>query len=348
MAKYDRTMKLLVDGDPRAIAQFVLDRSQLPHSLVIEVEVLGQLNTEFQGTEAEADGLLLATTADGRMFLIHIEFQSKRDPFMGDRMLDYCIRARHKHSPKEGPALPIISCVIYLRDNGHVAEPPLLWELFNGQHNLIFDYVCIKLYELPRDEILRLNQPGLLPLSLLTKGEINRTIVTTMFEALKANKLYDLLPVGYTIATWVLGATNLEWLRREYYKMLDFFKDSPAYAWMTEDAREEVRKETQQQIQQLEQQLQQQTLEVQQQKLEAQQQTLEVQQQALEKFRQTVVALVTERFPALARLAKRQVHTTEDVNLLQQAILHCSLAQDMTEVEILLLDLDKDRREDKK
>jgi hypothetical protein len=32
--------------------------------------------------------------------------------------------------------------------------------------------------------------------------------------------------------------------------MLDFFKDAPAYAWMTESAREEGRKEARRQIEQ--------------------------------------------------------------------------------------------------
>lgn len=319
MGKYDRIMKLLVDGNPRAIVQFVLQRLQLTRGLIIKVdgiEVLGQLSTEFQGTEADADGLLLVTTEDGRQFLVHIEFQRKRDPLMGDRLLDYCLRARRKHSPKNGPPLPILSCVIFLIDDGQVPEPPLTWELFDGQKNLVFDYVCIKLWETPREELLALNQPGLLPLSLLTKGEVNRIIVKEMFDELLANKLNDLLPVGQTIATWVLGATDLAWLKREYHKMLDFFKDSPAYEWMTEDARKEGREEGREEIRtQL--------------------------QRALDVFRQTVVGLVAERSPKLVRLAKKQVAAVENPEKLQKAVLLISSAKEDNEVARLLADLDE-------
>jgi len=95
--------------------------------------------------------------------------------------------------------------------------------------NLAFDYVNVKLCELSGEEILSLNQPGLLPLSLLTQRRISRKIVTEMFESLLANNLNNLMAVGYTIATWVLKTTDLRWLEREYNKMLDFFRDSPAY-----------------------------------------------------------------------------------------------------------------------
>ena len=93
--------------------------------------------------------------------------------------------------------------------------------------------------------------------------------------------------------------------------MLDIFKDSSAYEWMTEDAREETR-----------------------------QQLLA----ALEGSRQIIIDLVSNRFPKLARLAKKQVRTIENLNRLQQLMLHCSLAQDAAEVEVLLLDLDEDEQ----
>jgi predicted transposase YdaD len=193
-----------------------------------------------------------------------------------------------------------------------VPEPPLTWELFDGQKNLVFDYVCIKLWETPREELLALNQPGLLPLSLLTKGEVNRIIVKEMFDELLANKLNDLLPVGQTIATWVLGATDLAWLKREYHKMLDFFKDSPAYEWMTEDAREEER-----------------------------QRSLEERQQNLEILRQTIVMQIAARFPKLERLAKKQVRAINDIKAVQQTLLRYNLAKNADDVEALLLDIDE-------
>ena len=167
----------------------------------------------------------------------------------------------------------------------------------------------IKLWEIPREDLLALNQPGLLPLALLTKGHVDRILVKEMFEVLLANKLYDLLPVGQTIAGWLLQGASMEWLQREYRKMLDFFKDSPAYQWMTEDAREEG--------------------------------LAQGLPQALDTFRQTAATLVTERFPKLARLARKQVRAVESLERLQHLILRVSLTQDALEIEELLLDLDE-------
>jgi hypothetical protein len=308
MGDYDRAMKLVVDANPEAIVQFIMQQWRLMANDAMQdaFHIIGQLNPEFQGTEAEADGLILIETESGKQFYVHIEFQSRADKTMPDRLIDYCLRIRRKHK-----RIPIISCVIHLRDEGHVEEPPGHWDWPDGSPNLLFKYVCIKLYELPREAITNLHQPALLPLSLLTEGQIDRIIIKDMFEALQENKLLDLLPVGQTIAGMVLSKPDLEWLKKEYHKMFDLFKDSPAYAWMTEDAREEGREEMRQQI-----------------------------HQALEDARQIVITLVSRRFPQLELLAKKQVFATNDLKRLQQLILNCSLAQDATEVEILLLHLD--------
>lgn len=323
MGVYDRTMKVLVDADPEAIAQFVLNQWRLKRGPGAEVEnfkVLAQLNTEFQGSEADADGLLLVETVESKQFLMHIEFQSTRDRLMPDRLLDYCLRARRKHGP-----LPIISCVIYLRDNGFVEEPPWCWPVFEDHVNMVFDYVCLKLWDVPRADMMALRQPALWPLSLLTKGEVNRIIVKEMFAGLLANKLHHLLPIGQTIAGWLLPGNDLEWLKKEYFKMLDFFKDSPAYAWMTESAREEGREEARREL------------------LEANRRI----QQALQEFRQIVVTLVARSFPDLAHLAEKQVYSVENQERLARLILQVSAIQDAGEMVTLLSALDEDEKDTK-
>jgi hypothetical protein len=236
MGQYDQAMKLIVDEDPLAITRFVIQqwfqaRGRQPPG---KIEILAQLGTEFQATKADADGLLLVRIGAYAPMMLHIEFQKKRDAIMSDRLLDYSLRARRKHDP-----FPVLSCVIYLHDDGSVQEPPMTWDILDEVRLLDFQYLCLKLWEIPREEILALHQPALLLLSLLTKGEVNRIIVKDMFQELLSNKLYDLLPVGQTIVSWLLGNTNLEWLQKEYYQMLDFFKDAPAYEWMTASAREE-------------------------------------------------------------------------------------------------------------
>lgn len=105
-------------------------------------------------------------------------------------------------------------------------------------------------------------------------------------------------------------------IERKYDDAPDFFKDSPAYEWMTEDARKEGREEGREEIRQ---QL----------------------QRTLDIFRQTVVGLVADRFPKLVRLAKKQVAAVENPEKLQKAVLLISSAKEDNEVARLLADLDE-------
>jgi ATP sulfurylase len=61
-----------------------------------------------------------------------------------------------------------------------------------------------------------------------------------MFNELKTQQLRDIVPIGHAGASWLLRDGDLEWLNKEYKKMFDFLKDSPAYQWMRADAREEA------------------------------------------------------------------------------------------------------------
>lgn len=347
MGKYDQAMKLIVAANPLAISEFILRYAGV--EIPIEgMTVVAMLNTEFEGYEVEADGLLLLRTSDGEEILLHIEFQRARDTTMPDRQLEYCLRARKKHG-----SLPIISCVIYLRPDGTMPEPPLCWQLRNGRQLLLFDYICIKLWELPREELLALNQPALLPLILLTQGEVNRMLVREMFQRLLDNRRQDLFLVGEILAALVLKSEDLEWLKREVAMLKDIIKESPAYHWITEEAREEgiaqgreeAREEArqrEQEVRQREQEARQREQEARQREQESRQEAQKIYQQALEGFRQIAVTLVTERFPELARLVKKQVYQVEDQGRLQRMILQANSIQNIAEMTTLLLDLDGD------
>lgn len=334
MGEYDHAMKLLVDADPLALARFVLRQNERTRHLAEaeqSLKLVSQLNTEFQGTEARADGLLMLEYGPSRPFLAHIEFQSSHDTTMGERMVDYGHRVRQKYGP-----LPIAACVIYLREDEAVQEPPYYWPFFEGPPTLTFDYTCIKLWEVERAELLGLNRPALLPLALLTKGGANRRIVKEMFQELLSNRLHDLLPVGQTIAGWLLKGLDLEWLKREYQNMLELFKDSPAYQWMTEDAREEgLARGLEQGLERgLEQGLEQGREEMRGEVRKAQ-----------ETFRQTLVTLVDERYPVLTGYARKQVQVVDDLERLQRAILRVSLSKDASDASRALDELSADTEE---
>lgn len=109
--------------------------------------------------------------------------------------------------------------------------------------------------------------------------------------------------------------------------LTDIFKESPVYYWLTDEAREEGLAQGREEARQREQ--------------EARQK----EQQALEGFRQIAVALVSERFPKLTRLVKKQVYLAEDQARLQQMILKVNSVQDATEMTTLLLALDEEEQD---
>ena len=77
--------------------------------LALEVTRVEALTTKLQYTlEREADFLQKITTVDGRVFALHIEFQTANDRLMPERMLQYCgliYRVYH---------LPVLQYVFYV------------------------------------------------------------------------------------------------------------------------------------------------------------------------------------------------------------------------------------------
>lgn len=244
---------------------------------------------------------------------------------MPDRQLAYCLRARKKHG-----YMPIISCVIHLRKDGHVPEPPACWELRNGHKLMLFDYICIKLWEHTSEELLLLNQPVLLPLTLLTQGEKNRIMVQEMFQTLLDNRLQEVLPVAEILAGLVLKEEDQAWLKREVSMLTDLFKESPVYEWMTENIREEEREKAHKQME-----------EERQRAVEERQRAVEERQHALKNFQETVIVLVARDFPKLAKLAKKQVAKVKNMERLQQFILDVTMTRDAARAAELLADLDE-------
>jgi hypothetical protein len=77
------------------------------------------------------------------------------------------------------------------------------------------------------------SQPsGLLPLSLLAKGEINIRIVRDVVEELHRHQLTDLMLLALIFGGWRLAGDELEWLKKEFANMIDLFDDSPIYQMM--------------------------------------------------------------------------------------------------------------------
>jgi hypothetical protein len=127
----------------------------------------------------------------------------------------------------------------------------------------------------------------------VTEGQVDRILVGEMFRDLLDQKRYQTLPIGHVVASWLLRGDDLDWLNKEYQKMYELFKDAPAWKWMEESARQEERKKAEQRMQA--------------ERKKAEQRMQAERKKTLATLRQTVVELVSQRFPTLERLAKAQV-----------------------------------------
>jgi hypothetical protein len=79
----------------------------------------------------------------------------------------------------------------------------------------------------------------------------------------------------------------------------------------------------------------------------AEKKLLEQRKKTVATLRQNVVEIVSQRFPTLERLAKVQVRTLKEPELLQQVILHVSLAHDSDEAQDALFPVsEKEEDED--
>ena len=335
MGHYDRTLKLLIDTNPAAIARLVLYawQKQEPGAVPnIQITSVTQLSVEFQSEEREADAVLLLEGPDGPLCLLELEVQSRRHPFMPLRSLEYCVRAKIKHWKEYGD-LPILAVMLYLFDEDNIPQPPLRWLAPDGQTTLVFFYLPISLKMLPREELLGLHEPELWPLVLLTDGPVDRILIKEMFAELLEQKLYRTLPICHTIAAWLLRGEDREWLHQEYEKMVDLFQDSPALKWMEEDVTKRVTERITEQV----------TAQVTEQvRREERQKAEEERQKAVVAFRQTVTELVARRFPELTRPAKVLVRSLVEPEAFQRLILRLSLARDAEEAQDALFALPED------
>ena len=124
--------------------------------------------------------------------------------------------------------------------------------------------------------------------------------------------------------------------------MYELFKDAPAFQWMEESVRQEERKRAEQQMREERQRAEQQMRE---ERKRAEQQMREERKQTLTTFRQTVLDLVSQRFPSLKRLAKAQMNMLDSTEQFSQVMLRLSLARDVEEAQDILLSLQEQEDE---
>ncbi len=296
MGDWDDSLKTFISENAQDFATWILKGSRVERKLL----------TEFKIRTIEAD-CLLEVSDDDMPLLLQIEIQSKRDPNIGERLLEYSFEAMHEHH------LPVFSCVIYLRDVSEVPQPPLHWQLPNGREVLWFDYVSIELANIPTDEFRQMGLVGLLPLLILTKDGATHQVMDEVIAGLEAAEKPELLPIVRLLAELVFtSGGDLEWIERIFAMHDEIFAQTPTYQRLVKKGREEGLEEGL--------------------------------QKGLEALRQTVVDVVQERFPEIAILAQKQVAGVEDTTLLRHLIVKMSTVQTVQEAIQLLISIDSNAK----
>ena len=285
-------------------------------------QYLDERPQKLQSHPRTTDGLVKVQLEDDIM-LIHFEFQSHNDTTMAKRLQEYNMLIWNEFE------IPVLSCVIHLLGDGHIAPSPLVRTLpagAGGKKIHDFYYETIEVGDLKADDILAMHQPGLLPLLTLTQGGATREVVQRMFNELETVADQNITFLAYTLATYSLQRSNereLPWLERTYKHMHDIITESPFYksiiAKGLAQGRERGLKEGREQG--LEQGLEQ-----------------GIEKGQLTALRQAIVDVVHERLPALVQFAESQVATIHDPTQLRRLVVKMSTVPDTEQATQAFLD----------
>jgi predicted transposase YdaD len=222
-------MKLLVRQDPQSLVSF----------LVPGAVFKGMEDRELQAAPSVTSDTLYRITWQEKQFILHVEFQLKRDPEMGQRLWHYNALT-YIHTK-----LSVYSVVIYLQEDKKpaVQSPYVIW-LPNGKPTQRLDFDTIKLWEVEPEAIEQTGLVGLLPLLPLTKGGQNRQTVLRMIDKLKNVGTQGLIVSGYACSCLVFTAEDeLKWLKGRFFEMRDILRDTWVYQEISNEGKEEAREE---------------------------------------------------------------------------------------------------------
>ena len=185
MAKpYDDGLKQLVRANPRAFVLWLFPQAQFVREHPYELK-------EWK-LEVET---LIEVLANGLPMLQHIEFQTRHDPTMAERLQRYNVLLWSEYQ------LPVLSWVIYLLKDENAPTSPFERTIPTGKTVHSFYFESLSLADLLTEDLVRLQQLELLPLLTLTSDGTRREVVKQIRADLLAAGRPELVQVGYTLAS---------------------------------------------------------------------------------------------------------------------------------------------------
>ena len=294
---YDESMKKFVGANPQSFVDWLHPGASFVRALP----------TELQSRDIFVDALC-EILLNAESLLLHLEFQRDIKPEMPLRLLEYNVFATRTHKKR------VLSCVIYLIDDGIIEESPLVWELSDGTELLEFHYLSICIWEVDPAEFTQPGREGILPLVLLTKGNATPEVVEMVIERLVAAGKQDLLPTTRLLASLVFkdNPAYSDWLNRRFAMLRDILRETDAYQEILQEGRIEGEEKGRQEGEVL-------------------------------GLRLSLLNILQKRFPDVIQMARPQVAGVNDPALLLDAIMKAIDAQSMEEILRLLLELGKKR-----
>ncbi len=226
LTPFDTVMKQLAGRDPQAWVSFLLSNA------VYESE----LNRELTLTNKIKADVLYHVMWDDEPIVLHVEFQSRSDNNMPQRVWEYNTSTRLLYKK------PVYSVVIYVKEVPSVTEPEYELRFRNGYLVGWFSFGQIKLWEIEPEVLEQPHLTGLLPLLPLTKNGQNRETVDRMMHEMEQagmDKDPDALWSAAMISSFALESKqNTQWLKERYPAMLEFLKESPLYQEIIEEGKQ--------------------------------------------------------------------------------------------------------------
>jgi predicted transposase YdaD len=270
----------------------------------------GSRSEALESISVEAD-IMHEAIMHGKRVMFHVEFQSGPHPNMARRLLEYSVLAYRRYN------CPVYSFVIYLKKCSPIPQSPLVLTLPDGKEMLRFHYEVIELCDIPYEDLMATELPGLLPLVPLAQGGAKRDVLEEIISRLIQLAVHpesELLFLVYGFASLAFERDDdLDWLDRRFAMLRDILSDSPAVQHLRKVFREEALKEGREEGRE---------------------------EGRLETLRNILSGFVQARFPTLMPLVKEKVVQIQKPETLESLTLKVGLSQTLEEALSYLLNVD--------
>jgi len=292
MGIWDQIFKQLIFKFPGDFTRWLAD-----------AEFLEELNPKLGIPEMEADALMRALRNEMEE-IIHIECQRRVERTkMPRRMWKYNTITNIKHD------LPVISFLIYLKQEERIAEP--FYEIKSSDGEVIhrFHYHPIELYNIPTEELRAFGGiPGLAFLPLTRDGghpEVVEEAIQEVQEQVTPDEQGNVLNILFWFASLALGKKDQDWLTRRFYMLDDILGETPLAQHLKQQGLEQGREQGREQG-----------------------------------FKESLYTVVSTRFPELLPLAQKQTEHMADTTTLNLLLVQITIAQTEEDARQYLLSIE--------